>query len=59
VQDCNFLPSHCVERMCISLELSMISYSSIKYVKENTSLNCIVIFLLVKNCPVQKKSVGS
>jgi len=33
-----------VEEVCISLELFIINYSSKKYMKENTSLNCIVLF---------------
>jgi hypothetical protein len=46
-----------VEKVCISLELLMINYSSKKYMKENTSLNCRVLFsLLVKNHLFQKSS---
>jgi hypothetical protein len=40
-----FLSSHCVEKS-VSLEIFMINYSSKNCVKENTSLNCCVIFYL-------------
>jgi len=37
-----------VDKMCTSLEICMINYSSKKYMKENTLPNCRVLFLLVE-----------
>jgi hypothetical protein len=54
MQEHNFLSSHCVEKVHISLELFIIYYSSENHVKENTLLQCTVIFLLLKSS-FQKK----
>lgn len=50
-----FLLSHCVEKVCISWDLFVINYSSEKLVKENTSLSCSAIFLVVKLIFFHKK----
>jgi hypothetical protein len=48
VQEWYFLLSHCDEKVSTSFEQFVINYSSKNCVKENTSPNCNVNFLLVK-----------